>query len=282
MSGKSTHIDPIQITDIRQQDNDKPIVAKVHDSLPPPPFGLLVCGPRKSGKSLLVANLVARPELYGSAFRKEDIIVMSPTYYTDKTLFPIEPKWIFNDYQETVIQDVLDQQDTIAKEYGRRKQPHVLVILDDLMGSKAFARGSIIEKLATQGRHYNVSFIVIAQKSNSLPRAVRENVDAGVFFQPMTDSEMRIVESEFLKPFFTVSDYRVARDAAQQVWSDLHGFVYVHRRFEDPKYRVRSGFNYPLIQVSPVEIKTIDDHSVKFVEDTPAHAERKSESEQDD
>jgi hypothetical protein len=105
--------------------------------------------------------------------------------HLDKMCDQKKEKLYFEDWDAEKIGQILDQQREIVESCRKRKvpAPHVLLVLDDLgdhtdiMQARRGGKigGSHLTTLATKGRHFQVSWMVTAQKFNQIGRVVRSN-----------------------------------------------------------------------------------------------------------
>ena len=79
---------------------------------------------------------------------------MCPTSDMSKDYEFIPNKNVFNEYDESILKEIIDTQKGIIKKFGKKRTPFVLVVLDDcieLVGSFSY-----INQVITKIRHYNV------------------------------------------------------------------------------------------------------------------------------
>ena len=106
------------------------------------------------------------------------IILFSPTAPTDSSMQPLikeclknDPLWLENNYRDHVDEDLLEQLYGIQKSIKERtpkKLKHWLVIMDDAVGEQAMtSKRGILLKIATSGRHFNISSIISMQAYRS-------------------------------------------------------------------------------------------------------------------
>ncbi len=169
--------------------------------LPDIPFKIAVVGKSQiSGKTELIRNLLDRPmnenDIHGQGYRHDfkgsDIYIISPSYGIDDILGDIADSknipegniMIF--YDEEVITRLYNkiEQDCIKAKREGDKPPNVLIYFDDVAFSGVFKKKiyGIINKIASNGRHINLSMIVTAQKYSSLSTSLRENLSCAIFF----------------------------------------------------------------------------------------------------
>jgi GTPase SAR1 family protein len=198
-----------KILETKAFDNQHKKYCEIPKDLPQPPFSLLLVGPKGSGKSNLILNLVykSKPKkLYRNFFDK--VYVFSPTWKLDpkmsRTKVPEEQ--IFEDpdtYREAIQEIVGIQQDKIEEE-GKEATEHILMIFTDVAGSRnVFTQSKgVMNKLAFNLRHYKISLIIDTQSLRQINQAFRNNLSAVVLFSGISNRlEIQKIYDEFLGEF---------------------------------------------------------------------------------
>jgi hypothetical protein len=75
------------------------------------------------------------------------------------------------------------------------KRNKVLLILDDCVSHANF-KSNIFEKIATQGRHYNVTCWITSQHYTKLPPVIRLNCDYMIILGNQTRPVMKMIYEE--------------------------------------------------------------------------------------
>ena len=146
---------------------------------------MLICGRRGSGKTTLCCRLIASPSAFKGKFDK--VVLLSPTAY-------LSPQWRCFDmqkwdvhvtYSKDVITDLIEQQTNYWSLFGRER-PKVLLILDDMSQSaRRSVKASEVDPLATlasNGRHLDISIIMMGQQFTQCCPALRSNADVIVAY----------------------------------------------------------------------------------------------------
>lgn len=216
--------------------------------LQPPFFGGIV-GPRHSGKTVLLFNLLSnRPGFYGSAFRKNNIILYSPTKDKDETLKALKLVNAYGpqDDPEAIVADVLMRQQAYEE---ADNMTGVLMVFDDITQIRNAWRP--LENLSYTGRHSHVHVLYVSHKLSSIPRGIRTQTQQWMIFKPHEQSEREWI----LKMFGEKQTYHVWNAALVRCWKIEYNFAFIdyERKSEDEIYR--SGFNDPLF--TPEELAVI-------------------------
>lgn len=126
------------------------------------PCNVLVCGRTWSGKSVLIKNLIEKRNF-------SNVWLISQT----ATSTGEYDKLIDKDFQfETIDEDLIDFIYEFQEDNPRSKQ---LIILDDFIdGPRTLHNIPKLVKLATSGRHKNISLIISTQNLTSIPAAIRK------------------------------------------------------------------------------------------------------------
>jgi hypothetical protein len=201
---------------------------KLHKMMPKPHFFGLINGPRNSGKSVFIRNLIKRKDMYASIFKNDDIFIMSPSLDLNDDYEEIKTKHKFSSGFSEVIKEIIDKQTNIIKKYGKKRAKSLLLILDDILGDKSVARYGIVETLATKGRHMNISVIVVTQRLNGISREVRLNIDFLVSYLPYNYSELESVVLQYLP-----RDYqKKMTKKLLELYGEEYNFLYINNQIK--------------------------------------------------
>lgn len=148
----------------------------------------LFIGKRKSGKSFAVRDLL---------YHNRDIplgIIFSGTEKASPFFKDFFPKsFIFSEYNEDVIETLLNRQMTIKKKEDKRKEDHkkkgmeytgpqtdgrAMLILDDMMDdAQNWSKSKPVKTVFFNGRHYSIFFVLTLQYPVGMGPNLRSNVD---------------------------------------------------------------------------------------------------------
>lgn len=152
--------------------------------LPVPNFSWLVVGSRKSGKSNFIRNILLKKCYLSGFFNPEHIFIFCPTVNLnhDYEALKVPNDNIFEDFDKSAIQEILAEQERLITTYGRKRTPNLLLLFDDCAYGSALHYNSILNKLAMNGRHSKISFIVAVQTLKAVSPKTRKNLDSLTFF----------------------------------------------------------------------------------------------------
>ena len=182
---------------------DKPLEKlkiKIPKHMPQPPFRSLYIAPSFSGKTLAIGNLLTNPHFgYGELFGK-NIFIFSPTITLgDPSLYGVNipEENIFEDYDEAIIEEIMKEQSEIIedKKFQKKKAPHILIILDDVITSIGDAKRDTLKRGFFSFRHWKISCILTSQQFNQVPRGIRLNA-SNIFVFTVNNSEVKRIADE--------------------------------------------------------------------------------------
>lgn len=201
-------------------------------NLPEPPFSMTIIAPRKSGKTVVIDNLLNRLLWdYNEEGRKKPYfmytVLCSPTAGMDASLNLKYVDKLFTTYTDYVVQHVIE----VAEEF-EYKFP-ILLILDDILGLMP-KFGSDLAYFITRNRHYNISVIITSQVFKGMAPVIRENTSNWVIFKIPNENELKKISEEIVN-FDIFYDVAVMKASP---YSFLYvkvegGRLYYYRKFDD-------------------------------------------------
>ena len=199
--------------------------------LPNHPFTWLIVAPRKSGKSVLLNNIVGRLLRDHSKKRKRgkepkpffDLVIMSsPTASQDPSIDTKHVSMLLPKYEDSQIKGIITMAEKMRMENQNGKYARILWVIDDCLGqnkSSGLSRWSHLESFALRNRHYGVSLLITSQVLRALSPGFRENGSAWCIFKLPSDLELKKMEEE-------ISGFLRAYDQAV-VKGPPYSFVYI-------------------------------------------------------
>ena len=143
-------------------------------------FVMTLVGPRSSGKSVVINNLILRDEMLRGLF--ERILIISPTIHSDSSsrflIAEAGKENVYEAYAETIIQELIDS----VKDKKKHERSMKLIILDDVIGSIP-KYNSLVYNLTSKARHWSISMIISTQNLRELPPVCRNNTTNWAFFR---------------------------------------------------------------------------------------------------
>jgi len=215
---------------------------KLHKDLPQPPFTLGAIGPSRSGKSNVIRNMLVRDDLYKNIFQY--IFIFCPSLDLNGDFDDLQTntktKIIkINSFNQTTIKDVMNQQEEVVKEHGKKKAPHTLLLFDDCVDHPNFMRSNLLKTLCIRGRHMKLSIIISGQKLSLLPTTCRANLTHQMLFRPANFSELDF----WLEENIQKSEKKLYSNLFRKIWDTPYSFIYVDYLNPDMNKRFRTGFS---------------------------------------
>tara|TARA_R110002072_G_scaffold165892_2_gene319134 strand:- start:22592 stop:23479 length:888 start_codon:yes stop_codon:yes gene_type:complete len=143
-------------------------------------FVMTLVGPRSSGKSVVINNLILRDEMLRGLF--ERILIISPTIHSDSSsrflIAEAGKENVYEAYSEQIIQELIDS----VKDKEKHERSMKLIILDDVIGSIP-KYNSLVYNLTSKARHWSISMIISTQNLRELPPVCRNNTTNWAFFR---------------------------------------------------------------------------------------------------
>lgn len=211
-----------------------------HINLPQIPFFVGIVGPRHSGKTVLLYNLLSpKKGMYGNTFKKQNIVFYSPTKDKDPTLHSLK---LLNVYgpptsAQWLVDSVVEQQKSFAE---IDDLTGVLMVFDDITQIKDAWKP--LETLSYLGRHDHIHVLYVSHKISSIPRGIRTQTQQWILFKPHEESERQWI----LETFSRSRTFDIWNDATTRAWKIPHNFVYIDFERSNINEIYRSGFNDPL------------------------------------
>ena len=111
----------------------------------------------------------------------------------------IHPSFIFNslDSDELVdrLEQVVDEQEKLA---SIKKHRNLAIILEDVADDRKFMRSNAaLKRIASRGRHANITLFFTSQYSSQVPPDIRTNLDCAVILRPAGEERELIRKSFF-------------------------------------------------------------------------------------
>jgi len=233
-------------------DEEIPQVDAVHMGVAPKsPFRLIIAGGSGSGKTTVASHMLKK---------------MYPEYYDEVHMFSPTAKWdpAWKDVKFTKVHESLDQGELEAiyekaearckglQDSGMAKSKRILIIFDDCIAESKFMNSPELLKMNVQGRHCNISNMMLTQSYMKVPRSVRLQATDIIFF-PSNLSEVDRVSKEHCPPNTSSNDFR---KLVLHATKEKHHFLFMCKRKEVPE-RFRRNFDTMLALPSFVDERDI-------------------------
>lgn len=219
------------------------------------PIQLTITGQSRSGKSYLLRNHIL-PTVIS---QYKSVIIYSPTVLLDAGWPKFKSKY---SAKVTLIDDI-DHRDItqFIQEIGKRKakgnNTKFLFIFDDITTYLSPSNSSFFATLATSGRHYNISYIVVSHKYKAINPLIRNNSDK-IFFKPRTVLELNSVADDITTADIDISTIK----KMLAVCTSNHKSFYILRGREEDFYYclLKGGGIKPVFSIKDI-IEEYEDES---------------------
>jgi hypothetical protein len=198
------------------------------------PHSAIFNGRTKSGKSVLVCNLLMKPHFYGTYY--DNVYIISPTADSpcDDTYADLKNVEFVSDIKESIVQQILDFQKAEIEEKGIDKAPKALLVYDDCQSYSKFLKSGAVVKSFIMNRHFNLSTWLLGQSYTSTPRKLRLQA-SGIFFFKGSGSEVEKITEEYARPGSGKSEFMEMVDFATK---DAYSFLFINNQAPiDTRYR---------------------------------------------
>ena len=201
------------------------------------PARFILVGKSGSGKTTILNNLLARPEMLGGIFLPQHCYLVSTTHRVSpstKKLLKIPKDNVFSTIDTEALMKVFKQQEHAIINKNKKKVPHKVFIFDDIL--ELNVNSPALQWLFTTGRHCKCSVFVLTQSIKGIPRTTRVNASHYICCNDTSYSDLeRIYEdacSTLSKKDF-IKYYEKASNSAP------YQFLFVVKSAPEPiRYRV--------------------------------------------
>ena len=184
---------PPVVMPIKPAEDDE-LAGMIHENLPQPPSLICIYASFRSGKSVLVNNIILNPNFLRGLLDRW--YIFSPTARNDDScrfLLDEDGVEIIDDYSDDYLQALLDYQ----MEGDRKDRDKIGVVFDDAIQYLG-KRSSIGNFLAVKFRHYNIKYLIyVSQSFKSLDTKIRANSKAVILMKISNERELEKIQEEY-------------------------------------------------------------------------------------
>jgi hypothetical protein len=144
-----------------------------------PGYTIVLYGPRRSGKSVMIRNICQRMRHYFP-----EVIVFTMTKSSAEYFNFIPYARVIEGLDEALLERLIDHQMELKKAMSRGEDvgnPNLLVILDDCM-AQGLRYAKTLNRLFYNGRHSNITLIVSVQDVRGIAPSATINTDIAITF----------------------------------------------------------------------------------------------------
>lgn len=151
---------------------------------------IMICSPTATGKTFLLKDILHHiHDTY-----KNNIVLFSGTAKLQDVYNFFPRKNIFDEYLEKEMENIWERQFKSDKK-DRKKQ---LIILDDILHDKEFKNSKVFKKIATGGRHLDITVIFLTQYLKAVGPIIRNNTRLFIAFETDSYKEREKIIDDFL------------------------------------------------------------------------------------
>jgi hypothetical protein len=228
----------LEVGEVKHKERKK---MKCNPLLPQPAFLLLMAAPRFSGKTNLMIKTLIDDEMYCKKF--DEIYIWSKSYKNDDKWRAInfeqdyEDEHVFEDFKERQVSEIFEE----LKERSKAKNLHTLMIFDDMMceGIMNVHKTQTLDKIASTGRHFDISVIIIFQKFKKFTPIIRDNATNVVVFEQKNSKSIEQIAEEY-RGALSVKDFMKVYNFAT---GDPFSFMHINLQEPDRSRRFRKNWN---------------------------------------
>jgi len=197
-----------------------------NDIIPRHPSSVIFNGSSGSGKSVLLLNMLTRPEFFGGYF--DEIHLFSPTGGSDDLfeVLNLPPENIHITMKAAELSDILEEQRSKIEAEGVDKVKKMLIIFEDVQGNGRFMRSKSFLKSFIANRHYGISTWLCGQSWTRTPKACRLQAN-NIFYFAGSGSENELMAREYCPPGMKKRDFE---EMLQQGTREKYDFVHINNR----------------------------------------------------
>lgn len=211
---------------------------------------IIINAKRGSGKSTLVRELM---NYFNVVLKYPACVLCSYSekvdpYYSDF----LPPGYIYEDCQR-MLNKVIKRQLNLKSINEKRKKDNktpfderILVVMDDCISdAKEWKKSTDLSEIFFNGRHYNITLILVSQDIVAIPPAFRLNIDIVILFNCDIQEEIKKLFQYYAGEFSNVQEFK---DTLGAVCQDYGAMIILKRGFkskniEDKIFRFKADIN---------------------------------------
>lgn len=120
--------------------------------------------------------------------------------------------FVFNKYDEKVLQEILDRQERAIKSELSNKW--LVIILDDCTYEKKIFDSAVQKYMFLNGRHINILYFIVTQYSVDLPPTLRTCVDGVFVFKETNERNLKILHQNYCG---VIPEFNVFKQYMEQI-----------------------------------------------------------------
>lgn len=211
---------------------------------------IIINAKRGSGKSTLVRELM---DYFNNSLKYPSCVLCSYSEKVDPYYsFFLPPSYIYEDC-EKMLSKVLKRQLEIKNINNQREKEgkikyddRLLVVMDDCISdAKIWRKSKELAEIFFNGRHYNISLIIVSQDIVAIPPAFRANIDIVILFNSSIQEELKKLFQHYAGEFSNLQEFK---DTLNTICQDYGAMVILKRGYKslnisDKIFRYKANIN---------------------------------------
>ena len=146
---------------------------------------------------------------------------------------------------ENITAEIIESQNELLLEKKKSEVPQIVLLYDDILGSKMISNHGMLSNFSARSRHLNISMIFLSQRISGISRTIRLNSGVFILFSNFNHSE-----NEQWVQQYTPKKYKSkVLDKINQLFNIKYQFLIANNR--EPKVMKRLLIN----GVKPVDFE---------------------------
>ena len=167
------------------------------ETLPKPPFRILMVGPSNTSKSTTTSYMFASDEMPYKKYFGSNVFIFSPSMRLGSMHMPhVKEENIFDTFDVNTIEAIKNKQVALVEKYGKKKSVPLLFIFDDVIADIDKDRKECLKRIYFGIRHYNGSVALLVQQYKACPKGVRMNASDTILMGLASSAERKSVAEE--------------------------------------------------------------------------------------
>ncbi len=206
-------------------------------------FTWCIVAPRGSGKSTLTGEVL---DMYVQhhIFREKNIHIFCPSIDLNDDYERFDNVKKYSKVNPSDLTQLCKEARHIKTNFGKERMPRVLVILDDCLAVSGLIsnRNSALLELFVNGRHLNISVMLLSQQLNRIEKTLRINTSYWALFKPYSIKETET----FLVEYVLSTEKKAFLQRFMEVWDVPYQFAFIDQVTKNNARRFRIGFDTPM------------------------------------
>lgn len=208
---------------------------------------LIVIGKVKSGKSVLMANLLSRKEFFKGYFDIIFLFCLSASTVLKANVPEIKEERIYTDGDPSKLSAILTAQKKLIEQSGWKKAPSILVLCDDMASETRFMNSPALRMIFFSGSNSKISCWITSQSYVRVPRSMRLNADSIILFHGITTSEWTRFIDEHQPAEMTKNQFL---ELCHFATAQPYDFLFANCNVVDKKCKFRKKFD-SILELTP-------------------------------